>query len=175
MKEVITTSPRVYCGTYAKYNNGSIAGAWVDLSKFEDVNGFYKHIKNLHKDEHDPEYMFQDFEGFPDSEYSECGMDFEKLIEYAQLDEDEREVVAAYVVATGYSFKDFELQDAIDKVVFKEDESDMNTLAVQYAEHWADSTGEVPEHLSWYIDWQKYGESLLENYSEGNGYVFADY
>ena len=31
---------RIYVGTYAKYNNGSSQGEWVELSDFYDLDGF---------------------------------------------------------------------------------------------------------------------------------------
>ena len=31
---------RIYVGTYAKYNNGSLQGEWVELSDFYDLDGF---------------------------------------------------------------------------------------------------------------------------------------
>src|SRR5690349_16831915 len=58
-----STAPRVYVGTYAKYNNGSIAGAWLDLEDYADKDSFLAACAELHKDEDDPEFMFQDFEG----------------------------------------------------------------------------------------------------------------
>lgn len=27
---------RVYCGTYAKYNDGNLFGKWIDLDDFDD-------------------------------------------------------------------------------------------------------------------------------------------
>lgn len=53
---------KIYVGTYAKYNNGSIFGEWMNLSDYEDLEEFYTACKELHKDEQDPEFMFQDFE-----------------------------------------------------------------------------------------------------------------
>lgn len=57
---------RVYVGTYAKYNRGSIYGAWIDLAKCETYNDFLRKCKEVHKGERDPEFMIQDSEGFPD-------------------------------------------------------------------------------------------------------------
>jgi len=57
---------QVYVGTYSKYNNGNLDGAWLDLSKFETYADFMKACRELHKDERDPEFMIQDAEGFPD-------------------------------------------------------------------------------------------------------------
>ena len=58
-------NPSVYCGTYRKYNEGSIFGAWLDISKFSDYDEFIDVCRQLHADEEDPELMFQDYEGFP--------------------------------------------------------------------------------------------------------------
>lgn len=64
-------APAVYCGTYAKYNAGSIKGAWVDLTQFDNGKDFVAYCRKLHGDEADPELMFQDYENFPDWMYSE--------------------------------------------------------------------------------------------------------
>lgn len=53
---------KIYVGTYAKYNNGSIDGKWLTLSDYSDLEEFYNACKELHADESDPELMFQDFE-----------------------------------------------------------------------------------------------------------------
>ena len=52
---------KVYVGTYNKYNNGNIKGEWLDLSKFRDEEAFYAKCGEIHKDESDPEFMFQDY------------------------------------------------------------------------------------------------------------------
>ena len=41
------SNPAVYCGTYAKYNNGSLYGMWIDLSTFENYHDFMEFC-NLH-------------------------------------------------------------------------------------------------------------------------------
>ena len=52
----------LYIGTYHKYNSGSIFGEWVNLFDFDNLKDFYKFCRELHKDEEDPEFMFQDWE-----------------------------------------------------------------------------------------------------------------
>lgn len=59
-------NPKVYVGTYAKYNNGSLSGQWVDLTQFANYSEFVKYCQNIHKDESDPELMIQDYKNFPD-------------------------------------------------------------------------------------------------------------
>ena len=57
---------RVYVGTYGKYNNGSLKGGWLNLADYPKYEDFLKACRNLHKGEHDPEFMIQDTEDFPD-------------------------------------------------------------------------------------------------------------
>ena len=57
---------QVYIGTYAKYNNGSIAGKWIDLSKCDNYEAFVNACREAHKDEKDPEFMIQDHSDMPD-------------------------------------------------------------------------------------------------------------
>ena len=57
---------KVYVGTYKKYNEGSIAGGWLDLADYPSYKEFLTACRKLHKNERDPEFMIQDSEGFPD-------------------------------------------------------------------------------------------------------------
>lgn len=56
---------RIYVGTYAKYNRGSLAGAWLNLADYANKDEFLAACRELHKDERDPELMFQDSENVP--------------------------------------------------------------------------------------------------------------
>ena len=42
---------RIYVDTYAKYNNGSLQGEWVELSDFYDLDGFMERCAEIHEDE----------------------------------------------------------------------------------------------------------------------------
>lgn len=64
-------NPRVYVGTYAKYNSGSIAGGWLSLMDYDTYADFCKACRALHKDERDPELMIQGTECMPDG--LDCG------------------------------------------------------------------------------------------------------
>lgn len=75
MKNIMKAA--VYCGTYNKYNNGSIAGAWINLADYSTKKKFYAACKELHKDEPDPEFMFQDWENIPTSMVGESHVDDE--------------------------------------------------------------------------------------------------
>ena len=58
----ILSEVKIYVGTYAKYNNGSIFGEWLNLGDFDNLEDFYNKCKEIHADEEDAEFMFQDYE-----------------------------------------------------------------------------------------------------------------
>lgn len=62
---------KLYVGTYAKYNSGDLSGAWLDLDKFANAEEFEAACKRIHKDERDPELMFQDVETDPGCDWQE--------------------------------------------------------------------------------------------------------
>jgi len=82
--------PRIYVGTYAKYNNGSIAGAWLDLETYSNRFAFYQACAVLHFDETDPELMFQDWEDIPDRFISESSLAEDIWPNWIELDDDTR-------------------------------------------------------------------------------------
>lgn len=145
---------RVYVGTYAKYSSGSIAGAWLDLTDYTDLEEFLVACAELHSDESEPEFMFQDFEGFPRSFYSECSINPE-IFEYAALDEFERERVDAYAEYNGEHYG-FRIDYAIDNVIKLADFGESDYM-VAYA--WCEEMGvfeDMPEHLRGYLDVESY-------------------
>lgn len=71
METVTLSAARVYVGTYAKYNNGSLFGKWLDLFDYSDKDEFMEACRELHEDEEDPEFMFQDIEDIPEALISE--------------------------------------------------------------------------------------------------------
>ena len=145
MKTNIETSPRIYVGTYGKYNSGSIKGAWIDIDGLTKEE-FYDKCRELHSGEHDPEFMFQDFEGFPRAFYDECHLD-ENLWEWLSLDDYERKLVAAYIEARGETAS---LEDAQDAYAGTADSG------ADFAQNMAEDTGCITKDLpNWIvIDWE---------------------
>ena len=90
-----TIAPRVYVGTYAKYNDGSIAGAWLNLEHYSDADKFGDACKALHPDEDDAEFMFQDWEGVPEGMITESSIDSEFWY-WVVLDEDDKKILSVY-------------------------------------------------------------------------------
>lgn len=101
-------APRVYCGTYGKYSSGSIEGGWITITDYSNGKEVLKACADLHKDEPDPEFMFQDFENFPEQFYGECmgEKDFDEIIawwneEQAKPQEKPDELIEEYVAEMG--------------------------------------------------------------------------
>ena len=100
---------KVYVGTYKKYNEGSLKGAWLDLAEYKTYDEFLSACKELHKDESDPEYMIQDWEhcpeGFAPSEWL-GRQDFED-IKLAMKEEEQESQGLPAINIVDYSEKAF--------------------------------------------------------------------
>tara|TARA_R100000664_G_C2754082_1_gene141600 strand:+ start:703 stop:1239 length:537 start_codon:yes stop_codon:yes gene_type:complete len=169
MSIAITSSPRVYVGTYGKYAGGSIAGAWLDLADYSDASEFYAACRKLHKGEHDPEFMFQDWENIPSGFIHESGFaDADDLWEWLDLDEDEQELVALYRDNVD---GDASLEKAQERFYGRYDsESD---FAEQHA-----ADVEVPCYLV--IDWQATWNGYLRHkftavHHKGECWIFSNH
>ena len=162
-------NPAVYVGTYSKYNDSNLFGMWVDLVKCGDYDTFMEVCHNLHADEEDPELMYQDYECFPKAWYSESGIDedtFDKIIEYAELDEDDREAFEEFVDSFGNeSFESFK-----ERYMGKWDsEKDFAEHIVSECYNLDDMMG----HLASYFDYDAYARDLfIDDFYFTGGYVF---
>lgn len=164
------TTPKLYVGTYKKYNEGSISGKWLELENYSDKEEFLEACAELHNDEEDPEFMFQDFEGFPRSLYSESGIDSE-LWDWINLDDYEKKVVEMYIEATGEDMKQA-LEDAMDRFVGS------YASGADYAQETFEEcySVEVPTWVC--IDWYRTWENNLrydyyyEESEDGELYIF---
>ena len=59
-------NPRIYVGTWAKYNAGSLSGEWLALKDYDNYSELCEVMRAIHEDEIDPEPMIQDCEDFPE-------------------------------------------------------------------------------------------------------------
>ena len=164
----------VYVGTYKKYNEGSLYGMWIDLEAVSDAEEFFKVCRALHSDEADPEFMFQDFQGFPDELYHESmnTEDIERILKYVALDDDERKMLEDYYECYGGNFEDDELDRAKERCVGCYDSFQ------DYADQCADeelACMNAPEFCTRYFDYEAYARDLKYDYSVGShGYIFND-
>jgi antirestriction protein len=146
------TEPRIYVGTYRAYNEGSLHGAWLDLEDYDDIDGFWEAVNELHAKEielyGEIEPMFQDWEGIPDAFISESHLDKEVWEKWVELSETRRQVLELYLDNVN---QDGTLEEA--------EEAYMGTFdsATDWAYEYLDDTGylnDVPDEVKQYFDYE---------------------
>ena len=159
--------PKIYVGTYKKYAEGSIKGAWLDLEDYVDKDEFIAACLELHKDEVDPELQFQDWEDIPSTFIGECSID-DEFWDYMNYDDrHDGEAKAAYMAC----FNEWSESDFEDRFRGKFDSW------AEMAEEFCDSCGildQIPENLRYYFDFERYANdiSLNGDMVEDEGYFF---
>ncbi|MDZ7936107.1 MAG: antirestriction protein ArdA [Emticicia sp.] len=173
-------TPQIYVGTYAKYNNGSIFGEWINLEIYDTKEDFFEYCKELHSDEDDAEFMFQDYENIPEKLISECSIN-DKLFDYVKAIEDMEDET---IEALGYFLDDVNLDDFsdFDDLIeqFQEEYEGYfdgsQGAEVEFTNRFIEENGildSIPESLQYYFDYEKYANDLFINdYIERNGHVF---
>lgn len=164
---------KIYVGTYEKYNNGSIAGKWVDIEDMTEEE-FAEAIKELHEDEEDPEFMFQDYEvpAAFENLVSEHGIDSEFWDVkdwYNDQSETQQEAFTAFV----------NLGNDPDPVRFEDAYVGQYDSGEEFAEQQAEEMGDlqnVPDYIKNCIDWEQvWNRGLRYDYDFEDGYVFRNY
>lgn len=166
------TEAKVYVGTYAKYNNGSLKGEWLSLSDYYDKDEFLEACKNLHSDEEDPEFMFQDWENIPECFISESNIDeelFEVIQEAEGLSGPAQNAFFAYLEHFG---KYGSVQDFWEKYMGKFDSE------ADFAEYVIDEIrlDELSDFARSYFDFEAYARDLFMcDFTYLDGFVFRSY
>lgn len=160
-KNYTDDTPKIYVGTYAKYNDGSIDGKWITISDYNTYEEFVDACRELHSDEDDPEFMVQDFENFPRKWYHEGGLpteeEFNKINDYYLMDDSKKEAYEVFVNYTGLdSIEDFE--EAYEgKFDSPED----------FGYYCVDNFG-IPDNPEYYIDYEAFGRDLTMDWHQGD-------
>lgn len=141
---------------------------WLDLYTFSCYEDFVAACRWLHRDESDPEFAFLDYENYPDEWYQESCLDedtFERILEYAELDEDEQEAYRAFLDVTSDSDADF--ADFREKYCGQFDSEE------EFAQHLADELcmfDNVPESITRFFDFEAFARELfMSDYDMGDG------
>jgi len=174
--DINLTEASVYVGTYDKYNSGSLSGAWLELSRFADKDEFYEACAELHKDEKDPEYMFQDYENIPDALISESWISekvFDIIDTLNQLTGKEQE---PFSVWCNNGHHDLSTEDAGSLVTaFRDDYCGEYDSEEDYAMEFIDEHYDLSEFVKTYFDYAKYARELfMTDYWMDSGYVFRN-
>lgn len=187
----MSTLAKLFVTDYASYNAGLqfVCGQWYDLEDYNDASELYdaiiEHYNNeadeqvkelFNKDESeeielsDLELMFTDFEGFPDSLYSESlsSPELDQIIEFSNLDEEEREKIEAFISCFGGDIK-----QALEK--YEDAYAGQYDSDEDFAQDKAEQTG-VDLNQGWpfnCIDWEQAARELMFDYHSDNGYYFS--
>lgn len=155
----------VYVGTYKKYNEGSLAGAWMELADYKSKDEFMEACKELHSDEEEPEFMYQDYSNIPDGMINESYIDpllFGIIQSAKDMSETELE---AFFVFLDMNFVDYSyIKDGEDLVELFRDKyigqfDSEEEFATYMAEmEWAE---ELQTEFGQYFDYEAYSRTLL--------------
>ena len=167
----------IYVGTYSKYNQGSLFGAWIDLTDLTEEEFNQKCIE-LHKDEQDPEFMFQDFDIEFDS--------LRNLVSESGIDSDFWELKDNFNEVKDYCLEAFDIfisnGHPADANKFKDayrGHCNEYNIEQAFGEQIADEMGyiqEIPEHLRYYFDFEAFGRDLLmTDFWEQDGHIFYNH
>lgn len=155
--------PRIYVGTYAKYNDGSIDGKWIDIPDYNTYEEFVDACRELHSDENDPEFMVQDYENFPRKWYHEGGLpseeEFDKINEFYMMDDDEK---AAYEEYVDLDYGDDDIEAFHEKYIGK-----FHSMS-DFGYYLIDNYGMPSENIDWYFDYEAFGRELTMDWHQGD-------
>lgn len=166
----------IYVGTFKKYNEGSLFGEWLNLSDYSDFEELQEAMYELHKDEQDPEFMFQDYE---------CSSLFKGLglISECYISEDIYEIAETinnsnYDVEVLEAFADCFSENDIYDIISRVNEcyyGEFNHDA-GFVQHILEETGDLPELPNYiHIDWERTTFDIMMDYSTSNNHYFRNY
>ena len=171
------TTPRVWIGCLACYNEGRLVGDWFDAATADEVTTYDVHGAHSRSDSHD-ELWVMDHENIPvrgemdPSEAAEWGR------VYTEVGPEHWPALCAWVESGDYVAEGTgELPSISD---FEERYCGAWENLREYAEQLADDIGllaDVPEEIARYFDWQAWSRDLAFDYStyddpEGGVFVF---
>jgi antirestriction protein len=165
----------VYVGTYAKYNNGDLSGAWLDLDDYSDKEEFLAACKELHADEEEPEFMIQDKEevAFNDM-ISESYVDG-RIWEVCNSleDGDDLEALIAFMNAFSISLDNEKIENIVDW--FHDSYQGEYESEEAFSDELLNECYDVPKGLKYYIDYGAFCRDIFINdYTFWDGYIFAN-
>lgn len=167
---------RIYVSTYAKHNNSSYDGGWIDLRDISTYEEFIDLCRGTCSNEKDPEFMFIDWENIPNRWVSQSELN----PEFFKLRDIQRNLEGREYGAFGVW-----LEKKEGLKVSKGAETLLRQFEDEYVgggyydeEDFAEQLVREEEHLSEfvlsYFNFEKYAEELFRyDYWYSDGYVFS--
>ncbi|MEO1146803.1 MAG: antirestriction protein ArdA [Cyanobacteria bacterium J06638_22] len=143
---------RIYVACLSAYNNGILHGRWIDAEQDAyDIHADIRKMLTASPIEDAEEWAIHDREGFEGAEVSEY-MGIEQVAELAAFIGEHGEIGSELV---GHFGDLDEARNAIEDAYVGE----YRSLA-DFAEALTEETGQVPEHLRFYIDYERMARDM---------------
>ena len=158
-------TPKVYVACLAAYNNGILHGQWIEVNQgAEAIHAEIQDMLGTSPVLGAEEWAIHDYEGFEGLRLSEYE-DIAKVAEIAGFIKKYGEAWAFYAEHVGL---DYATQESFEEAYQGEWDSEED-----FAENLAEETMEIPKHLEYYIDYEKFARDLFINdyfSAKGEGY-----
>jgi len=152
----------IYVGTYSKYNNGSLFGKWLELSDYMDKEDFLVACKELHSDEPDPEFMFQDWENIPEGLIGESWLSENFFALRDTLENETEDTQEAFLVWLNNSNQNIDSEDISGLFSQFEDEyRGAYECEEDFAYQMVEDCYNLPEFAKTYFDYEKFARDLF--------------
>lgn len=142
-----------YVADLAAYNNGKLHGVWIDA--LDDLNEIQDQINDMLKNSPEgfsEEYALHDYEGFGGYRLSEYE-GIERVHEFACFIDENPEIAGELLNHFGG-----DLEDA--KKAIEECYAGCHSSFADYAQELTEETSNIPDHLVFYIDYEKMGRDM---------------
>jgi antirestriction protein len=144
---------KIYVADLAAYNNGKLHGVWIDATQeIDDIQEQINELLANSPEDDAEEYAIHDYEGFAGYLVSEYE-GIERAHEVACFIEEHGEIAGELLSHFGDSIDD--AQKAIE-----ENYCGCYASLADYAEELTEETTQIPEHLAFYIDYEKMGRDM---------------
>ncbi|WP_417535112.1 antirestriction protein ArdA [Methylophaga sp.] len=144
---------RIYVADLAAYNNGKLHGVWIDATQaLDDIQEQINELLANSPEDDAEEYAIHDYEGFAGYSVPEYE-GIERAHEVACFIEEHGEIAGDLLSHFGDSIDD--AQKAIE-----ENYCGCYASLADYAEELTAETTQIPEHLVFYIDYEKMGRDM---------------
>ena len=144
---------KIYVADLAAYNNGKLHGVWIDATQaLDDIQEQINELLANSPEDDAEEYAIHDYEGFAGYSVSEYE-GIERAHEVACFIEEHGEIAGELLSHFGDSIDD--AQKAIE-----DNYCGCYASLADYAEELTGETTQIPEHLAFYIDYERMGRDL---------------
>ena len=147
-----TTESRIYIACLAAYNSGILHGEWIEIG--DDIDETWNQIRNVLAFSPIPdaeEWAIHDFEGFGGIRLSEWES-IDRVHELAEFMQEHEEIGALAL--------DHYCGDIEDATRALENYMGCYSSIADYAQEITESGTEIPEHMQFYIDYERMGRDM---------------